>query len=174
MNTGSGPEGSQFRRNPVFWIMCALPAAAVLAGLSTLAIALRSGDGALPAAYHWEGARLDADFVRARTAAAAGIEMTFEARPASHHCVATVRNAPGNTAALYLQFTHGRNADLDRTLRLQRIGVGRYAGDCAAIPAGRWRIAVEDDAHGWSLHGLAEGPLRQFTLRAQDPDGRTR
>jgi hypothetical protein len=165
---------SQLRSNPVFWIMLALPAAAVIAGLTTLGIALRSADRPLPAAYHWEGARLDEDFARARAAAAAGIAVTFEARPESHRCVATVNNVRGDPAALYLQLTHGSSADLDRMLRLPRIGAGSYAGDCADIPDGRWRISVEDDAHEWSLRGIAEGRLRRVTLRARNPDGAVR
>ena len=72
---------SQLKSNPVFWIMLALPAAAVLAGLSTLAIALHSADRPLPAAYHWEGARLEEDFARARTAAAYGIELKIAIAP---------------------------------------------------------------------------------------------
>ena len=43
---------AQLRSNPVFWITLALPAAAVLAGLSTLAIALHNADRPLPTAYH--------------------------------------------------------------------------------------------------------------------------
>jgi len=162
---------SQLRSNPVFWIMLALPASAVIAGLTTLGIALHSADRPLPAAYHWEGARLDEDFARARAAAVAGVAVTFEATPASHRCVATVSNAPRDTAALYLQLTHGSSADFDRTLRLPRISAGRYSGNCADFPAGRWRIDIEDDTHSWSLRGSAEGPLRRVTLRARDPDG---
>ena len=82
-----------------------------------------------------------------------------------------MRNAPRDTAALYLQLTHGSSADFDRMLRLTRISAGSYSGDCADIPAGRWRISVEDDTHDWSLRGFAQGPLRQVTLRARDPDG---
>jgi hypothetical protein len=162
------------RSNPVFWIMLALPAAAVIAGLTTLAIALHSADRPLPAAYHWEGTRLDADFARARAAAAAGVVVTFEVQAASHRCVASVSHAPRDAAALYLQLTHGSSADLDRLLRLPRIGAGSYSGECADIPAGRWRISIEDEAHSWSLRGFAEGPLRQVTLHARDPDGALR
>ncbi len=162
-------EASQLRSNPVFWIMCALPAAAVVASLSTLAIALR-GDGPLPAAYHWEGERLEADFARARIAATAGVELTFEWRPATHDCVATLIRAPADVRALELQITHHSDADLDRPLQLKRVDAGRYQGECAAIPAGRWRISVEDDARSWSVRGRVDGPIDRFTLRARNPD----
>ena len=47
--------------------MLALPGAAVVAGLATLAIALRYGDPPLPADYHWEGKHLDATSQRRAT-----------------------------------------------------------------------------------------------------------
>jgi hypothetical protein len=159
------------RSNPVFWIMWALPAAAVAASFGTLAIALRGGDVALPAAYHWEGERLDADFARARVAASSGLELTFEARPASGLCQATLRGATDDPAALHLQFTHGSNADLDRMLRLPRVAAGRYDGECTAIPIGRWRISVEDEARRWNLRGLADGSLERLILKARNPEG---
>ena len=63
------PVDGAWHRNPVFVLIWALPAAAVIAGVATLLIALEDADRALPASYHWEGARLDEDFERARRAA---------------------------------------------------------------------------------------------------------
>ena len=62
------------RANPVLWFVWALLGATVIAGLTTLAIALREADRELPASYHWEGELLDRDFARMRTAASHGIE----------------------------------------------------------------------------------------------------
>ncbi|MEO8065023.1 MAG: FixH family protein [Pseudomonadota bacterium] len=169
MNVNAPPEKSQLRSNPVFWIMWALPGATVFAGLATLGIALHSADRPLPPAYHWEGDRLDQDFALARNAAASGAGLHFEAPRAGGYCLATLSHAPADAAFLYLQLTHGSNADLDRTLRLQRVEAGKYGSECQAIPAGRWRISVEDDARTWSLRGTAGGHLEQVELRARDP-----
>jgi hypothetical protein len=156
---------SQFRSNPVFWIMWLLPASAVLGGLVTLAIALRSADRALPAAYHWEGEQLDRDFERARNAAAHGTEVGFTLT--AGECAAIVRSAPTDSTSLTLLFTHGADAGLDRVVLLNRVAPGEYRGACATIPAGRWRVTLEDAAATWSIRAQANGAVDALTLRAR-------
>ena len=167
------PVDSPFRANPVFWIMCLLPAAAVVAGLATLFIALRSADRALPASYHWEGESLDRDFARARNAAAHGIEVSFAVQPAAGRCSATLRHAPDDPGALTLLFANGADAGLDRVILLRREAAGRYSGDCAPPPVGRWRVSLEDAAGAWAIRTQVAGSIAQLELRARDPDGST-
>ena len=155
-----------WKRNPVFWLMWLLPGGAVLASFATLAIALQSGDRALPDAYHWEGAALDRDFARARRAAELGIELWLEARAGT--CTAILRGAPGDPSALNLLLTNGGDASLDRAVRLRRAEPGIYRAPCAALPAGHWRLALDDDTRAWSLRGAAPGDLAAVMLRARD------
>jgi hypothetical protein len=160
---------SPYRANPVFWIMCLLPAAAVVAGLGTLAIALRHADHALPASYHWEGERLDRDFARQRVAASHGIEVDFTV--SAGECVATLRHAPDDPAALMLSFTHSSDAGLDRVVLLRRSEAGLYRAACAPLPAGRWRVALEDPAGTWAIRSQFGSGQESLVLRARTPDG---
>jgi len=155
------------RANPVFWLMWALPGAAVLAGFATLAIAMHGADRALPEAYHWEGERLDADFARQRAAVRLGVRVTFAA--AQGRCVAHVVNA--DPATLDVLLTHGIDAGLDRALKLAREGPGEYATDCLVPPAGRWRLSIDEPAGAWSVRGAIDGDLSRVELRARDPGG---
>src|SRR5262245_28046064 len=122
-----------FRANPVFWIMWLLPAAAVVGGLTTLFIALRSADRPLPANDHSEGAHLDRDFALARAAAAHGVELSFESQAAGGGCTASLRNAPDDPESLALLFTNGVDPGLDRVVLLRRAGPGAYRGACAPL-----------------------------------------
>jgi uncharacterized protein len=155
--------------NPVYWLMWLLPASAVVAGLATLCIALRGGDRPLPAEYHWEGARLDEDFARARAAASMGIESDIEVR--AGRCHVEVRHVPGDPAALELSLINGSDAVLDRRVRLMRVAAGEYSAACAVIAHGNWRVALGDDSAQWSLRGSATGTLESVALRARSPDG---
>jgi hypothetical protein len=155
------------RDNPVFWLMWALPGAAVLGGFATLAIAMHGADRALPEAYHWEGDRLDADFARQRAAARLGVRVTFAA--AEGRCVAHVANA--DPAALDVLLTHGVDASLDRVLKLPRVAPGEYAADCAPPPPGRWRISVDEPSGAWSVRDAVDGELARIALRTRDPGG---
>jgi hypothetical protein len=160
---------SPYRANPVFWIMCLLPAAAVVGGIATLVIALRGADRALPAAYHWEGERLDRDFALARVAAARGIAVTLDWR--AGECTAAVRNAPEDTAALTLLFANAADAALDRVILLRRTQAGLFRGACEPLPEGRWRVALEDAAGAWAIRAQISGAPARIELRARDPGG---
>jgi uncharacterized protein len=162
---------SPFRRNPVFWIMWLLPGAAVVAGLATLAIALRDADPVLPANYHWEGEHLERDFALARNAAAHGIAVSFNAPAAGGACTATLRNAPQDAAALNLLFASGMDPGLDRAILLQRVAPGEYRGQCAPLPPGRWRVALEDAAGTWAIRSEISGSAARLELHARDPAG---
>ncbi len=157
--------------NPVYWLMWLLPGSAVVAGFAMLFIALRSGDRPLPESYHWEGARLDQDFARARHAAALGIEIDLDTRDG--RCRATVRNVPLEPAALNLLLTNGADAGLDRHLRLMRVAPDEYHAACPPIATGNWRVALDDDSGAWSVRAVATGNLESLALRARDPDGKS-
>jgi len=155
------------KANPVFWLMWALPGAAVLGGFATLAIAMHGADRALPDAYHWEGERLEADYVRQRAAVTLGVRVTLEV--ADGHCRAHLVNADPATVDVLL--THGSDAGLDRVVKLPRTAAGEYAADCAAPPAGRWRISVDDPSGAWSVRDAIDGDLGHVELRPRDPGG---
>ncbi|HTU67600.1 MAG TPA: FixH family protein [Steroidobacteraceae bacterium] len=157
------------RENPVFWLIWTLPAAAVLAGFTTLAIALQGADRTLPEAYHWEGERLDADFARQRAAVTAGIRVMLAAE--GGRCAVRVAGAAGDPPALDVLLTHGTDAGLDRALKLPRVGADEYAADCAAPPPGKWRIQVDSPGGAWSVRGSVDGALHRVELRARDPSG---
>jgi hypothetical protein len=158
---------SPLRANPVFWLIWLLPAAAVVGGLTTLGIALRNADRPLPPEYHWEGERLDHDFAQARVAASHGIEVTFVANRAG--CSATLRHAPSDPEALSMLFANAANPDLDRALRLPRVAPGEYRGACVALPAGRWRVSLEDAEGEWAIRTQVSGKVDRLELRARIP-----
>ena len=157
------------RFNPVFWLMWLLPASAVLAGFTTLAIALKNADRPLPADYHWEGNGLDEDFARAEAAAALGLDVTLDFH--GGQCRAVMRNLPTDPAALNLLLTHGSYAALDRRIRLSRVAAGEYHVACAPLESGRWRVGLDDDTRKWSIRGSLDDRVTTLQIRADGPDG---
>ena len=166
----SAAAESPYRANPVFWIMLLLPAAAVVGGLATLFIALRSADRPLPANYHSEGVHLDHDFALARAAAVHGIELSLASGAAAGECTASLRHAPDDPESLSLLFTNGVDPGLDRVMLLRRAQPGEYRGACTALPSGRWYVVLEDAAGGWAIRSQIQGGPATFTLRARNPD----
>jgi hypothetical protein len=155
--------------NPVFWLMWLIPGTAVVAGLGLVVVAMRDADRALPALYHWEGERLDVDFERARMAAQLGIRATLQWEAGA--CILTLTPASQDPRALQVHLTHANDAALDHMLTFLRASPGRYRADCAALPAGRWRLALTDDAGAWALRTQFEASVTRLDLRARDPAG---
>jgi hypothetical protein len=158
------------RANPVLWFVWLLLGSTVIAGLSTVVIALRSADRELPASYHWEGERLDRDFALMRNAAAHGIEVGFTASPQGR-CAATVKSAPNDPAALNLLFVNANHVGLDQAVRLVREAPGVYGGACRELPEGRWRIALEDVSGTWAIRAQHHGAIDDLSLLARNPEG---
>ena len=156
------------KQNPVFWLMWLLPASAVCASFATLAIALSGADRALPPAYHWEGERLDADFARARHAAALGVVARLSIDAASQQCVLRLQGGSPQSPTLRLLLTHSSDADFDRAVLLKLGAPGEYRASCPPLPAGRWRLALDDDVAGWSVRTRVDGS-RDIEIRARHP-----
>jgi uncharacterized protein len=155
------------RKNPVFWLMWAIPAAAVFAGVGMVAVAMQGADRALPDIYHWEGERLDADFERARVAVR--LRLRAELELAAGECRLTLHGA--EAAALELRLTSGSDMGLDRAHVLTRGADGVYRGACAPIARGKWRVALADAANTWSLRTQIEQATARIELQARAPEG---
>ena len=160
---------SPLRSNPVLWFVWLLLGGTVIAGLATLAIALHGADRPLPEAFHWEGPHLDRDFERVRNAATHGVVVSFTT--VQGECRASVASAPNDPPALSVLFAHGSDAGLDRMVYLHRVAPGDYRAACPPIPAGRWRLALEDSTGTWALREQLDGSVEQLTLRARNPEG---
>ena len=143
--------------NPVLWLVIALPLLAVVASLTSLALAVTRGDPELPKDYHWEGAALDRDQQRLTLAASEGITATISYRPDTQHCAIALHGAA--PAQLRLDLVHPTDPRADRRLTLARAGES-YEADCAGLPVAHWWLEVSDDTGRWMLRGRTTGRLQ--------------
>ena len=139
-----------FARNPVAWLLLAIPAATVAAGIWTFMVA--SGESAVDAqpdpvrrTAQVQVVAMDADEKAARLGLAATVELRGEG--------AVVRvEGPGGTVAPVLQLVHPIESSLDRSLALAPGPDGWSTTD--AVAAGHaWQVRlVAADGH-WRLVG---------------------
>lgn len=152
-------EPRPFWREPMMWLVIAIPAASVVAGIALLVIAIRSG-----------GADSVAEPVR-RTAQIQVADLGPDARAQALKLSALVRVAPGlvevlpvagdfdRTAPLQLLLHHPTVAVQDRTLTLTPTDTGwRLAADIDS--SHDWKIELQPGDHGWRLQGRL--PKRQL------------
>ena len=134
-------------REPWPWILMVGPASAIVAGGVTIWLAFASVDGLVADDYYKRGLAINQVLEKERAAFAAGISASVE-RDAARIRVRLQGAAP---QALVARLVHATRAGHDQRLRLARVARGVYETDLPPLPAGRWRLIVEDPRGEWRI-----------------------
>lgn len=129
------------------WIIMSGPAAVLVAGAITTWIAFASADGLVAEDYYKQGLAINKVIAREEAARQLGVsvQVSFTAEKIS---VELKGEAP---AALFVHLAHGTRAGYDQRLRLARTAQGAYEGARPELPAGRWKMAIEDPQGRWRI-----------------------
>lgn len=145
------------------WFIMALPATAVVAGLTTVGIAVVNQDSVVKDDWYKEGKAINLDFARDKRASELGIvattrmdEVTGEVRLRLQH-----KEGMALPPSLTVFFQHPTLADADQKLVLSRQG-DEYRGNLPKGLTGRFH--VELGTPEWRLLGSREFPVAEFSL----------
>ena len=139
-------------REPMVWLVIAIPALTVIGGLSTVVIAHLRSDTVVADDYRKEGLAINADPTRDRAAARLGVS----AELALADGTLSVRLATGTEpapSALVVLLSHATRAELDRLVTLRAAGAGLYAAPIAPLAPGHWHLEVSPADRAWRLTG---------------------
>lgn len=136
-------------REPWPWILMAGPAATIAAGAVTIWLAVSTADGLVADDYYRRGLAINQEIRRDQAALERGIAVAIERRDG----VLRVRLAGRGAApeALFAQLAHATRAGHDQRLRLARVAPGLYEAELPVLPAGRWRLVLEDPRREWRV-----------------------
>ena len=134
-------------REPWPWIVMSGPAAVMVAGAITMWIAFATADGLVADDYYKQGLAINQLIAREETAQRLGIAARVEFEPQRIR----VRLEGQSPVALFVHLAHATRAGHDVRLRLARVREGVYEADRPQLPAGRWRVAIEDPAGQWRI-----------------------
>lgn len=148
---------------PWHWLIFLPVAASVVAGLTTLAIAIRHGDKPLPETVTRTGPVLYGEHIGVSRARELGISAEARIDPASN---GIVLDLVGNDlpASVLLRLWHPTMAERDQMVLLTRGDDGRYRGAWPQSSAGLLLLLSAPDA-GWELPGALD--VAANTLRFQ-------
>lgn len=155
-------------RNPVLWLMLALPLGTIVAGLWTLKIA--AGESAVDSAPELvkrtaqvQVSDLTADETAARLALSAQLQWSSERL----QVIAT--GLTGNESLLQLDFVHPTESSLDRRVELQPDGHGGWhtQDNAATTPDSTiaWHIRLSPPDGRWRLVGRLRPGQSMLTLQ---------
>lgn len=134
-------------REPWPWILMAGPATVIVAGVITTWIAFATFDGLVADDYYRQGRAINQELKRTQRATelglAAGVVMG-EGR-------LRVTLSGAKPEVLLAHLAHATRAGHDRHLRLAPTGGGAYEAAVPPLPAGRWKLILEDPHRQWRI-----------------------
>lgn len=150
-------------REPWPWLLMAGPASVVFAGAFTIWIAFSTSDGLVAQDYYKQGLAVNKVLKREEAAARLGLSASVELTADRHRVAVSLAGA--DPAALTLRFAHATRSGHDLSLRLARVGAGRYEGAVPqAMPPGRWNVQIESPGGDWRVAGAWAGRETSFRL----------
>ena len=156
-------------REPWPWILMAGPALVIVAGAVTTWLAVSSSDGLVADDYYQRGLAINQELRRDQAALSLGITARIEARGGVLRVRLTARGAAPE--ALFAQLVHSTRAGHDQRLRLPRVAPGVYETALPALPAGRWRMVLEDPRGEWRLTPTLTLPLASGEGNGEGKEG---
>lgn len=150
------------------WFIIALPATSVVAGLTTVAIAVKNQDSVVRDDWYKDGKFINATFERDRKATELGVAADIQVDDLTGEVLVSL-SAKENVApaTLTLLFAHPTQSERDQTIALTRQTDGRYHGLIANALEGRYYVDLSDPT--WHLQGMETFPQKSITLRAVTP-----
>ncbi len=154
---------SPWWREPLVWLIIALPLTAVLASLVTWWIAARGADPLVAEDYYKQGMAVHQTLERESRAAALGLSAQFQVQEGELriHLEGRLDAYPDE---LQLTLVHPSRQEHDLTLVLPATAQGEYRIALPPMQAGQRRIILQSEEQGWRLTGRAMLPLADFRL----------
>lgn len=157
MTTPAAETAPPWYRQPHVWLVIAFPALSVIAGVTTLVIAVTTFDGLVVDDYYRRGMQINQELGRDQAAAARGLAAAVELEPGAPRFRILLRAAAGEVApeSLHVQFLHRTRAGFDRALPATPVAAAMISAPFvyeAATPdlvRGHWDVLIE--AGDWRL-----------------------
>ena len=164
---GGSVGPSPWYREPLVWMVVAIPAAAVLAGAVMLVLANTTWDGLVADDYYQRGMQINRALARDAEAGRLGLVavVSFPAPGVVEARLSSVDGDAFSAAAsprLGLRFARAGRAGADVEISMHRDTVGTWRGALPALPAGKWYAELGNER--WRLAGVAWMPASSGTL----------
>lgn len=164
--TTHGTTGERrWHQEPLVWLVIAIPALTVFAGLTTVVVANHTADTVVVDDFRKDGLAINQDPRRDEAARRLGVSAEITAADAALR----VALAPGRAAApskLVVLLSHATRAEHDRMVTLERGADGEYRAAIAPLPAGHWYVEISPADREWRLTSDFRDRALALALRA--------
>ena len=172
---GERVQALPWYREPLVWMVLAIPATAVLGGIVMLVLANLTWDGLVADDYYRQGMQINRSLARDAEAARLGLgaTLTFPAPGVVEVRLAGIHGkAVSGGERLTLRFAHATRSGADVRVRLTRSADGGWRGALPPLPPGKWYVELGNEQ--WRLAAPARIPASAggLALRAPPPPDR--
>ena len=164
-------------RNPLVWMMIALPASSVIAGISTVVIAFRVFDGVVVDDYYARGKAINVTIERDVAAQRRGLAAVANLTPGIGgvgrrplgaarlrrpvEVTVSALDVAALPAVLKLAFLHATHGGADAQVELARTAAGLYRAALPPLAPGKYYLQIE--AEDWRIVGALRQPAERTT-----------
>jgi hypothetical protein len=164
MNAVTGTHSRPWYREPLVWLVAAIPALTVVAGITTVVIAGRHADPVVVDDFRKEGVAINIDPARDQAATRLGVAADLSDGN-GRLAVALSAGRAEAPRRLVVILSHATRAELDRMLTLERGVDGRYAAAMPSLERGHWYVEVTPVDREWRLTGEFRDSAAALSLR---------
>ena len=165
----SVPEPArEWYRQPMMWLVIAIPLAAVVMGVTTIILAVVSDDGIVADDYYRRGLEINQTLERDRMAARhdlnAVVMMDTDGKVV--HARLHANSAFRFPDRIQLSLSHATQSGLDLRLTLTQTAGRSYRAGLPELSLGRWYVQLH--SRGWRLNGVLQVPGQNEVILEND------
>ena len=141
------------------WFVMFFPATAVVAGISTVVIAVKSSDGLVESEYYKKGVMINFSKEMDRRAEELGLSGYARVDTSADELYVLLEALPEATPTdnITVMLKHATRADMDHSLSVSPTSAKEFRSDLGELAAGKWHVIVEMPEQ-WRLSGTIEYP----------------
>lgn len=140
-----------WQREPYVWMVIAFPAAAVIAGIITLILAIKSEDGLVVDDYYKQGLEINRILDRDHLAQEYQLEANIHYPAADNQMIVEIQSGSGYVLPdeLSISLLHATRKGYDQIFKIKQTNSNQYIVPVKQLKPGRWHILIETD--DWRL-----------------------
>ncbi|MGD8483296.1 MAG: FixH family protein [Thioalkalispiraceae bacterium] len=137
------------------WFLIAFPATAVIAGIATIIIAVKTDDGLVEDDYYKAGLAINRTLQRRQVASQLGLKANAHwEQPTGILTLSLDGKLTAMPARLDMTLLHPTRAHLDKKIKLYAVpDKSSYTGRMELIESGNWHVILEPENNNWRLSG---------------------
>jgi uncharacterized protein len=164
-------SNKHWSREPMVWMVIAIPLTSVIVGMAMLTIAVMNQDGLVADDYYKRGLAINEVLEREARAGELALTADVEFLASDNRVSVSLSGNPSfeEPAEIRLGFYHATRQGKDEVLSLRRVADGVYSAPMPRLGDGRWYVSAETT--DWRLNGVVVVPGQNgFRIRSGDTE----